>query len=167
MRYSCAHNACGRNRVANQERVCSMSAQSRSEGGYVNSTTLSEDDQARTYFNRFVAAFATFDPAVIADLFATPGVALRADGSLVALATRDDVVRYYRAALEGYHRDGCRSCRWANLQVTSAGSRSLLAAVTWDLIHEDGSVMRTWRQSYFLKSSDDGPKAFASASHLN
>lgn len=139
----------------------------KSEGGYVNGTTLSEDDQSRAFFDSFVAAFATFDPAAVADLFATPGVALRADGSLVALSTGDDVVRYYRAALEGYHRNGCRSCRWANLQVTPTGSRSMLAAVTWDLIHEDGSVMRTWRQSYFLQQSDDGPKAFASAPHVD
>jgi hypothetical protein len=133
----------------------------------MNRTALSEDDQARTFFDRFVAAFAMFDPAAIADLFATPGVALRTDGSLVALTTRDDVVRYYRTALDGYHRNGCRSCRWASLQVTPTGSRSMLAAVSWDLIHEDGSVMRTWRQSYFLGQSEEGPKAFASASHVD
>jgi len=134
--------------------------------GNVNQTTLSQDDRARIFFDRFVAAFATFDPALIADLFATPGVALRADGSLVALTTREDVLRYYRAAIEGYHRNGCRSCRWADLQVTPTGSRSTLAAVTWDLLHEDGSIMVTWRQSYYLRESDDGLKAFASASHV-
>jgi hypothetical protein len=117
------------------------------------------------FFDRFVAAFATFDPAAVAELFATPGVTLRTDGSLVALATREDVIRYYRAAIEGYHRNGCRACRWADLQVTPTGSRSMLAGVTWDLIHDDGSVMATWRQSYYLTESDDGPKAFASASH--
>jgi hypothetical protein len=66
--------------------------------GSVNKTTSFLDDRAAMFFDRFVAAFATFDPAVIADLFATPGVTLRADGSLIALTTREDVVRYYRAA---------------------------------------------------------------------
>jgi hypothetical protein len=133
----------------------------------VNQTSLSQDDRARIFFDRFMAAFATFDPALIADLFATPGVALRADGSLVALTTPEDVLRYYRAAIEGYHRNGCRSCRWADLQVTPTGSRSMLAAVTWDLLHEDGSILVTWRQSYHLTESGDGPRAFASASHAD
>jgi hypothetical protein len=126
-----------------------------------------QNDKAAQFFDRFVVAFATFDPAVIADLFATPGVALRRDGSLVALTTRDDVIRYYRAATEGYHHNGCRSCRWADLQVTASGSRSMLAAVTWDLLHEDGSIMTTWRQSYYLRESEAGLTAFASASHAD
>ena len=127
----------------------------------------SQYDRAAQFFDRFVVAFATFDPAVIADLFATPGVALRRDGSLVALTTREDVIRYYRAATEGYHRNGCRSCRWADLQVTGSGSRSMLAAVTWDLLHENGSIMTTWRQSYYLTESEAGLTAFASASHAD
>jgi hypothetical protein len=133
----------------------------------VSNTTLSQDDRAAMFFDRFVAAFASFDPAAIANLFATPGVMLRADGSLVALTTRDDVIAYYRAATEGYHRNGCRSCRWADLQVTSTGSRSMLAAVTRDLLHQDGSTMVTWRQSYYLTESDEVPKAFASATHTD
>ena len=133
----------------------------------MNSATSSQIDKAAQFFDRFVVAFATFDPAVIADLFATPGVALRRDGSLVALTTREDVIRYYRAATETYHRNGCRSCRWADLQVTASGSQSMLAAVTWDLLHEDGSIMTTWRQSYYLRESQAGLAAFASASHAD
>ena len=72
---------------------------------------MQHDHIAQTYFDRFVAAFGTFDPARIADLFAIPGVTLRADGSLVALTTRDDVIRYYRSATEGYHHKDCRSGR--------------------------------------------------------
>ena len=135
--------------------------------GNVNKTALSQDDRAAMFFDHFVAAFATFDPTRIADLFATPGVTLRADGSLAALMTREDVIGYYRAAIEGYYRNGCRSCRWARLQVTPTGSRSMLAAVTWDLLRENGSTMVTWRQSYYLRDAEDGPKAFASASHVD
>jgi hypothetical protein len=133
----------------------------------MNKTVLSQEDRAAMFFDNFVAAFATFDPDVVADLFATPGVTLRADGSLVALTTREDVIRYYRAALEGYHRNGCRSCRWTVLEVTPTGTRSMLASVAWDLVHEDGSTMVSWKQSYHLRESEAGPKAFASASHAD
>jgi hypothetical protein len=135
--------------------------------GNMNKTALSQDDRARMFFDRFVAAFTTFDPALIANLFTTPGVTVRADGSIAALTTREDVIRYYRTAIESYHRNGCRSCRWAQLEITPTGSHSMLAAVTWDLLHEDGHTMVTWRQSYSLIDTDDGPKAFASATHVD
>ena len=60
---------------------------------------------AKAYFDRFVEAFATFDGAQVASLFAPPVVAVRADGSTVGLATADDVVRYYQAALDKYRSE--------------------------------------------------------------
>lgn len=122
---------------------------------------------AQAYFDRFAEAFATFDGSQVSDLFATPGVALGRDGSLTALTTREDVIRYYQTALERYHRDGCRSCQWSQLAVTPMGRRSLLATVTWDLLREDGTILTRWRQSYSLRNTkDDRPKAFASAMHV-
>jgi hypothetical protein len=126
---------------------------------------MARSTQAEAFFDRFATAFATFDAAVVAELFATPGVALRKDGSIVALTTREDVVRYYQAALDSYRRDECHSCRWAELELTPMGRRSVLAAVTWDLLREDGSVVTQWRQSYGLSFSEAGPRIFASAMH--
>ena len=121
---------------------------------------------ARTYFDRFVAAFATFDGEQVAELFVAPVVALQSDGLLIGLPSRADVVRYYQAALDKYQRDGCRFCRWSELAVTAMGSRALLAAVTWDLLREDGTVVMRWRQSYGLNLFCEGkPKAFSAVSH--
>ncbi|HYM32291.1 MAG TPA: hypothetical protein VEU47_13380 [Candidatus Cybelea sp.] len=129
-------------------------------------TTATELALAKAFFDRFVAAFATFEAERVSELFATPGVALRSDGSIVALTAREDVLRYYQAALDRYRRDGCRSCRWGELEVTPMGRRSMLAAVTWELLREDGSVLVRWRQSYGLNNTDGAPKAFASATHV-
>ncbi len=69
------------------------------------------------------------------------------------------MVRYYQAALDTYHGDGCRSCRWSELSVTEMGNRALLAAVTWDLLREDGTAVTHWRQFYGLSlSSKDGKR---------
>jgi len=46
------------------------------------------------------------------------------------------------------------------------GRRSMLAAVTWELVREDGSVAVRWRQSYSVSTSDGEPKIFASAPHV-
>jgi hypothetical protein len=134
------------------------------EGGMQQASPL-QIERAKAFFDRFVDAFATFDSERIAALFAAPGVALRSDGSLVALTTREDIVQYYRSATEGYHQKGCRSCRWTDLDVTATGDSSMLATVTWDLLREDDSIIVTWRQSYHLAEIGDGPRAFASAMH--
>ncbi len=127
---------------------------------------IARSAEAEAFFDRFATAFATFDAAVVAELFATPGVALRKNGSIVALTTREDVVRYYQAALDSYRRDECRSCRWTELELIPMGRRSVLAAVTWELLREDGSLLAQWRQSYGLSYADAGPRIFASAMHV-
>jgi hypothetical protein len=90
----------------------------------------SDSVSAQDYFDRFARAFRTFDGHEVADLFATPGVAVRGDGSIVALTTRDDVVRYYQDALDCYGRDGCRSAHWSRLESIPIGRHSLLATVS-------------------------------------
>ena len=128
--------------------------------------TQSGIEAAKAYFDRFVAAFATFDGRNVAELFAPPVVAVRSDGTSIGLATQDDVIRYYQAALDEYRGKGCVSAQWSDLAVTPMGCASLLAAVTWQLLKRDGSVITEWRQSYGLRRIDGGePKAFACASH--
>lgn len=126
----------------------------------------SDLEVATSYFDRFVEAFATFDGEQIASLFTAPVVGLQSNGSLVGLPDRSGVVRYYQAALDKYHADGCRSCRWTELSVTPMGRASLLATATWDLLREDGAVVRSWRQSYCLSLfGAEGPRAFSTISH--
>ena len=123
---------------------------------------------AQTFFDRFARTFTTFDGNQVADLFATPCVALRRDGSIVPLMTREDVVRYYQAALDSYRRDGCRTARWSRLETTSMGRRSLLVTASWELLREDGTVEIQWRESYSLRNfDDDDPRAFASVMHAD
>ena len=132
----------------------------------MNDATPSVFARAGAYFDRFAEAFSTFDGAQIAQLFAAPFVTLGRDGSLTGLSQQDYITRHYQAALDRYRRDGCRSCRWSDLSVAPMGCRAVLAAVTWDLVREDGTVVTRWRQSYGLSlAGDDGPRAFAVVSH--
>jgi hypothetical protein len=127
---------------------------------------MSDSATAQAYFDRFARAFASFEGDQVADLFVTPGVALRRDGSIAALTTRDDVVRYYHAALQRYRGEGCRTARWSRLETIPMGRQSLLATVTWELLREDGTIAIQWRQSYNIRNVDENdPRAFASAMH--
>jgi hypothetical protein len=58
-----------------------------------------------------------------------------------------------------------RTCS-ANSHKPGIGRRELLAAVTWELLREEESVLIRWRQSYSLSNREGGLKVFASAMHV-
>jgi hypothetical protein len=128
-------------------------------------TKALHDDVAR-FFDRFVEAFGTFRGPAVATLYFVPGIALRADGSIQSLQSRSEVERFFQAALDGYHGAGCRACRYKDLEVVPMGGRGALGTVTWELLREDASVLRLWRQSYNLVRVDDGWQVFASTYHI-
>jgi len=123
-------------------------------------------DEVAAFFGAFVEAVSTFKGASVAALYHAPGVALRGDGSIAVVQTRDEIARFFQGALDGYHRDGCRSARFKGLDVVPMGSRSALGTVTWELLGEDGRVVRHWRQSYNLVQVDGGWQVLTSIAHL-
>jgi hypothetical protein len=119
------------------------------------------------FFDDFVEAFGSFSGARIATRYLVPGVAVRGDGSIQYLQSREEVERFFQAAVDAYHRDGCRGIRFKDLDVVPMGGRSVLGTVTWELLHEEGSVLRQWRQSYNLVRVEAGWQILASTYHVD
>lgn len=118
------------------------------------------------FFDDFVEAFTSFSGVRIATRYLVPGVAVRADGSVQCLQSRPEVERFFQAAVESYQREGCRGIRFTDLAIVPMGGRSVLGTVTWELLREDGSVLRHWRQSYNLVQVDGGWQILASTYHV-
>jgi hypothetical protein len=57
---------------------------------------------------------------------------------------------FFQEVAERYYAEGQRGSRYVNLEVKSIGSKSVLATMDWQMLREDGSTIRTWRQSYNL-----------------
>ena len=123
-------------------------------------------DQAKVFFDSFVTAFQSFSGEQIAALYCVPSIALHDDGTLGCLRSRADVGHYFQGVVDSYYSAGCRSCRYRDLDVLAMGSRSALGTVTWDLLLADGSVLKTWRESYNLVLGADGFQVFASTDHV-
>ena len=119
------------------------------------------------FFDRFVDAFATFDGARVGALYHVPGIALRDDGSVDRIDSREQVERFFQVALDGYWRDGCRRARFRDLAVVPLGGRSVVATVTWELVADDERVLRRWRQSYNLIWAGTEWQVLASTAHLD
>jgi hypothetical protein len=113
----------------------------------------------------FIKAFLSFNGSRIVTLHA-PCVALRGDGSIQCLASRPDIGRFFQSAVDGCRRAGCRSIRFRNLEAIPIGGRSALGTVTGELLREDGSVLRQWRQSYNLVRVEPGWQVLASTYHV-
>jgi hypothetical protein len=121
---------------------------------------------ARAFFDEFVTAFASFDGKEIARRYQSPYLALSADGKLTCFHSAAEIADYFQKVVDDYHRQGCRSCRYRNLEVLPLGSRSALATVTWDLLREDGSPLTSWRESYQLTLAGESLRVVASVDHV-
>ncbi|HMP03887.1 MAG TPA: hypothetical protein PKD86_09345 [Gemmatales bacterium] len=117
------------------------------------------------FFDEFVKAFRTFDGKVIAQRFLSPYLAAHTDGTSDCFAQPAEIASYVQKIVDEYHAKGCRSCRYSDLEVVSMGEARVLGTVTWELLHEDGSVLSRWRESYNLARGGAGLKVFCSVDH--
>ena len=123
------------------------------------------DPELVAFFDRFVSDFASFDGANIASRYATPYLAIAADGSSRLFPDSASVAKYFQTVLDGYSDAEIRSCRYHSLEVVPIGCRSVLATVTWEMLRKDGAVQTTWRESYNLQRTQAGLKVCVSTDH--
>lgn len=122
--------------------------------------------EAQAFFDAFVSAFRAFDGPLIAQRYAAPYLSLSAEGALRPFSTQEQIGEYFHTIVAQYYAQGCRDCRFDTLTVTPLGSDSALASVTWELLGSDNTVVSSWRESYTLMRTDDGPRIFASIDHV-
>ena len=104
----------------------------------------------RAFFETYTREFDSADGARIADLYHAPSITLRGDGSIHAFQTHEEIRNFFQNVADTYRSEGYRSGRFDNFTAIPIGSRSALATLDWDILREDGSPIRRWRQSYNL-----------------
>jgi hypothetical protein len=122
-------------------------------------------EEVRRFFQTYVTTFASIDGAAIAKLYHAPCVTVRGDGSVICLQTREELQAFFQKVADGYYREGFRSGPFANLEVVAIGTRSALASLDWEMLREDKTVIRRWRQSYNLLRVESEWKILASTFH--
>lgn len=119
--------------------------------------------EVQRFFNDFVAAFSAFNGPRIAQRYGVPYAALDAQGAWRRFASADEIGDYFEGVVTQYHSEGCRSCRYRDLEALALAAQGALATVTWELLREDASVLSTWRESYTLVRGEDGCLAVAAS----
>jgi hypothetical protein len=130
----------------------------------MDSQRLTEDVTA--FFDEYTQAFDSIDGARIARLYYAPCVTMRGDGSIHCLQSQDELRGFFQGVADTYYKDGYRSARFSDLGVVPIGGRSVLVTVDWELLREDKSPLRQWRQSYNLVRADGSWRILVSTFHV-
>jgi hypothetical protein len=118
------------------------------------------------FLKDYVEAFIARHGARIAAFYNVPCVTMRADGSIHAFTSQQEIEAFFQRLADTYYRDGSRAWKYENLEVTPLGGRSLIATMDWEMRREDGSAIRRWRQSYNFVAGDGRLRILASTIHL-
>ena len=123
-------------------------------------------EEVRRFFETYATTFASINEAAIAKLYHAPCVTVRGDGSVLCLQTKEELQAFFQKVADGYYREGFRGGPFANLEVVAIGTRSALATMDWEMLREDKTVIRRWRQSYNLLRVGAEWKILAATFHL-
>ena len=122
-------------------------------------------ERARRFFDDFVAAFASYDGAVIARRYLVPYLAHHVSRKPDLFTDQVAIADYFQTIVDRYHAAGARNCTWRDMEVVALGRESALATVTWDLLDETGGKVSSWRESYTLALDGDVFRVFGSIDH--
>lgn len=115
------------------------------------------------FFDDFVTVFASFDGARVAAKFSVPCLA-RGSSSRV-FGTEKELAEYFQTHLDHFYAQGCRSCRYAHLDMHWLGSECVVASVRWTLTDAEGADIASWSESYLLTFAGGRALAFATVDH--
>ena len=126
-------------------------------------------EQVRRFFETYAKTFDSISiggAAQFVQLYHAPSVTVRGDGSVHCLQSRDEQQAFFQKVADGYYREGYRGGGpFSNLDVVAIGTRCALATMDWELLREDKTVIRRWRQSYYLLRVGTEWRVLASTFH--
>jgi len=132
----------------------------------MTSTAQPLAESVRAFFEIYVRTFDAIDGKGIAALYHAPCVTVRGDGSIHCLQSQAALQAFFQRVADTYYQDGYRGSRFRDLEVVPIGARCALASLEWDLLREDGTVLRRWRQSYNLVRVGEAWRILVSTFHL-
>ena len=124
-----------------------------------------ETEVAIAFFDRYRRDFDSNDWKAFTAHFHEPFVTVRSDGSVHFLPSRVEAEKFFQTVADNWQREGYDRFSTTNYAVMPIGKFSLLATFDWEMLRQDGSLVRKWRQSYQLISVERQWKVLASTFH--
>jgi ketosteroid isomerase-like protein len=118
------------------------------------------------FFSDYTKLFDERNAAAIATYYHAPSITMRADASVHAFQTREELQEFFQGVAEKYYAEGLRRSTFTNLDLKPIGSKSVLATLEWQMLRGDGSKIRGWWQSYNLIRPDERWQILTSTIHI-
>jgi hypothetical protein len=122
--------------------------------------------QVSKLFSDYTRLFDARDGAAIATYYNALSISMRSDASVHVFHSHQEVRDFFQGVADKYYAEGQRGSRFVDLDVKPMGSKSVLATLEWQMLREDGSIIRKWRQSYNLIHPADRWLILASTAHI-
>jgi hypothetical protein len=107
-------------------------------------------DQARDFFDRYRREFDSSNLEAFASLFHAPFMTVRGDGSVHHLQSHEEAQQFFKTVAAVWRDEGHGRFSTANFEVMPLGKFSSLVTFDWEMLRQDGSLVKEWRQSYQL-----------------
>jgi hypothetical protein len=104
-----------------------------------------------TYAQRYMAS----DADAIATMCEVPFLAVR-EGKAIHLVDRDAVHEHLAELMAAYRNAGAARAAVAALDVTPLGHSCALATVRWNVVADDGALVRDFTTSYHMLRAESG-----------
>jgi hypothetical protein len=117
------------------------------------------------FFERYGAEFDQRNWAEFVALYHEPSLTVRGDGTVKYFQSRAEAKQFFENVANAWCGEGYHRFAMGNFDVAPIGRRSVLATLDWDLLREDGSLIRRWRQSYQLIQVQQNWLVLASTFH--
>jgi hypothetical protein len=123
--------------------------------------------EVRAFFERYNKAFLSFDGKHVAALYYEPTVTMRGDGSIHCLRSHGELASFFQGVIDTYRKDGYADSNLKNFEVQPIGDLSALATMDWEMLRQDGSLIRRWRQSYNVVRAPGGWRILVATFHVS
>lgn len=122
--------------------------------------------EVSNFFSDYTKLFDARDVATIANYYHAPSISMSSDASVRVFQSHQEAREFVQDVAEEYYAEGQRGSRVVDLDVKLMGSKSVLVTLEWQMLREDGSIIRKWSQSYNLVRPTDRWQILASTVHI-
>jgi ketosteroid isomerase-like protein len=113
------------------------------------------DAPIEQFFEMYAERYMASDVDAIAALYEAPFLAVR-EGRAIHLGDRDAVREHLIALMEAYRSSGAARATIGDLRVTQLDRTSAIATVRWNVLADDGALLRDFATSYQMLREEPG-----------
>ena len=118
------------------------------------------------YFANYAKCYDDFDHERLAQFYFAPTLMVK-NGSVVTLATSDDILTHLKTLLVSYREHGYKKGNLAGVEVQMMGYWGAFITVHWVIDHVNGSILRDFKISYHLFKNEDHWQILTTTNHDN